>query len=173
ASAEIRAVACTRCSLGPIPAFEEALAHASGRWRLLCLGDVHFATEPFSAFLRHEESGRTSDACLLTGTDLVARAKSGSGAVLCEGPAVRAISYRIPQAHTATSLQPRRWSGSLFFREILLSDLRAHLAEYHSAPFEQWIQGAIERGAACTWLEAGDFVNVNSSEDYEFLTRIQ
>ena len=63
----------------------------------------------------------------------------------------------------------RRWSGSYFFREALVADLQSHLAEYRHSPFESWIQGSLDRGAVCTWVDAGPFVNVNSAEDYAFL----
>lgn len=151
----------------------------------MALADIHFvADDPFATF-RPSASGRLpADGCLLTGTDQLARDGKGSGAVRCEGVSVRAVSYRLPTSETDTdtdtdpmaSLRPqvtpvqRRWSGSYFFRESLLKDLQAHVAEYHHAPFESWIHGSIERGAVCTWADAGPFVNVNSAEDYAFLT---
>ena len=165
---ELKAVACTSCSRGPIPALAEALEHVSGCWRLLCLGDIHFTAEPFGEFVRG--NAVSFDGCLLTGTDQMASDGSGSGVVVCDGSFVRSIRYR-PIKSTGVSTTQRRWTGSYFFREELLADLRAHLADYQHAPFEDWIQRSIERGAVCAWMEAGNFVNVNSAEDYDFLRR--
>jgi NDP-sugar pyrophosphorylase family protein len=165
---ELKAVACTNCSLGPIPAMAEALEQVSGRWRLLCLGDIHFATEPFSEFVRG--NAVSVDGCLLTGTDQMASDGSGSGVVVCERSLVRSIHYRSIKAIDVSTTQ-RRWTGAYFFREELMEDLRAHVAEYRHAPLEDWILRSIERGAVCTWMEAGNFLNVNSAEDYDFLVR--
>jgi NDP-sugar pyrophosphorylase family protein len=164
---ELKAVACTSCSLGPIPAMAEALERVSGRWRLLCLGDIHLAAEPFGEFMRG--NAVSFDGCLLTGTDQ--KDGSASAAVICVGSLVQLVGYR-PIKSIGVSTSQRSWTGSYFFREELLADLRAHVAEYRHAPVEDWIHGSIERGATCTWMEAGNFVNVNSAEDYEFLTRM-
>ena len=177
----LTAVACTHCSLGPLPALAQALAFSQSSWRLLCLADVHFvAGDPFAAFRPSASGHLLADGCLLTGTDQLARDGKGSGAVRCEGGNVLAVSYRLPASETATNpmtslrskIAPvqRRWSGAYFFRESLLTDLQTHVTDYYHAPFESWIHGSLERGALCTWADAGTFVNVNSAEDYAFLT---
>ena len=168
--AALQAVASECCPLGPVPALADALGHISGDWRLVCLADVFFATEPFSAFIQSSGHHGSIDGCLLTGTDLMSREVTGSGAVMCVGAIVRAVSYRLSDLQETTRARSRRWSGSYFFRESLASKLQAQRTAYQLAPFENWIQGSLEEGAVCSWSDAGEFVNVNSAQDYEVLT---
>jgi NDP-sugar pyrophosphorylase family protein len=175
ADAVLSAVACPDCSLGPLPALAEALTHSTGRWRLLCLADIYFATDPFSGFMGElsRRGGKAIDGCLLTGSDQMAGNGngSGSGAVFSKGSIVQSVSYHVSESMAGAATAQRRWSGAFFFRESLVRDLIAHRFDYRHAPLENWVQGSIERGAVCSWMDVGEFVNVNSEEDYAFLTR--
>jgi NDP-sugar pyrophosphorylase family protein len=166
---DLKAISCPNSRGGPLPALQEALQSVSARWYLMCLADIFFDQAPFGAFASQLEDNKPFDGCLLTGTDLTSRNGCGTGAVACEGPVVRAISYRPFGPAQSIAGPSRRWSGSFFFRDKLVSDLSEHLGEYQQAPLENWVQGLLDRGAQCRWLEAGPFVNVNSVPDYQFL----
>jgi GTP:adenosylcobinamide-phosphate guanylyltransferase len=164
---ELKAVACTSCSLGPIPAMAEALERVSGRWRLLCLGDIHLA----GGTVRRVHARKRSVVRWLFVDWHRPKGRIGiSRRNLCR--IARAVGW-LPsnQVHRCFNIAAELDRFVLFSRGTSGGSPRTR-AEYRHAPVEDWIHGSIERGAICTWMEAGNFVNVNSAEDYEFLTRM-
>jgi len=165
----LKVVSCPNSFLGLLPALADVLSNISARRYLVCLGDIYFAQGPFGALTRDPEAKDLSAGCLLTGTDEMFNSGLGTGSVACEGADVGAISYQLLAPAHLQGRQPRRWTGTFFFREELKADLEQHLAGYGQAPFESWIQGLLDRGTRLQWRDAGSFVNVNSTADYQFL----
>jgi hypothetical protein len=138
-------------------------------WYLLCLGDIFFESPPFDSLAAMTDKAEHVDGCLLTGLDALIAAGEGTGFVAWDGSGVHAIAYKPGPDWSHAREGCRRWSGAFFFTATLAEDLVRHAATYHLAPLEQWVAGLLERGARCTWVEAGSFINVNSAEDHASL----
>ncbi|MDR5729774.1 MAG: NTP transferase domain-containing protein [Terriglobia bacterium] len=169
----LQAVSCSNSRLGLLPALADVLSTIPAQRFLVCLGDIYFARAPFRLLARAAAADEVSSGCLLTGTDEMSNDGSGTGSIACNGTEVCAISYQLQSSAQDRGEKPRRWTGTFFFRGELASDLKQHLAAYHQAPFENWIQGLLDRGTRLQWMDAGSFVNVNSAADYQFLTNRQ
>ncbi|MHA3771305.1 NTP transferase domain-containing protein [Verrucomicrobiota bacterium sgz303538] len=166
---KIHAVSCSNTQHGPLPALAEIAASLSAEWFLLCMADIFFQMRPYDNLTALVASQPDIDGFVITGADQMPVGGWGTGAVVCEGSSVRAISYRpfAPEQQLAGDI--RQWSGSFLFRASLIADLLERVDEYHGAPYEAWLQGLLDRGARCEWIDAGPFVNVNSTREYEFL----
>lgn len=165
----VRAIPCPSTQLGPLPALAEVLSGNSAEWCLLCMADISFEQAPYSGLSAILASHTDIDGFVITGTDEMPAEGRGTGAVACEGKIVRAISYRPLELEQQVAREIRQWSGSFLFRAGLIPDLLKHVGEYHGAPYENWLQGLLDRGSRCMWIDAGPFVNVNSMREYEFL----
>ena len=169
----LKAVSCANSSLGLLPALADVLSSMPAQRYLVCLGDIYFTRYPFGGLAPDFAAEGFSPGCLLTGTDEICPNGLGTGSVACAGSDVCAVSYRPLDSTLLQGRQLRCWTGTFFFCGELADDLREHLAEYGQAPFEDWIQGLLDRGARLRWLDAGPFLNVNSTAEYHFLTSRQ
>lgn len=166
---EVTAICCLDSRLGPVPALAEALSSVAASWYLVCLADIFFAHAPFASSLRALNEYAAINAWIVTGTDERSQDSSGTGFVECDGSVVRAVSNQPFRGEQLAGRQIRRWSGSFFFREEMLADLRHRSQQYRDTPLESWVQGLLDRQASCGHIDGGHFVNVNSMQDYQYL----
>lgn len=154
---DARVVACGNCSLGPLPALAEALAAGASEWRMLCLADIYFQTNPFMELRSKVVEQPGAQGWLFTGLD---ESKSRSGWLICNDSKVQAISYDpTPGANL-------RWTGAFLFHKTQIDYLTARAHDYAHKPFEVWIGDLIAAGNGFGWIDVGPFVNVNSLDDH-------
>ncbi|RYD71152.1 MAG: hypothetical protein EOP84_25390 [Verrucomicrobiaceae bacterium] len=134
------------------------------------MADIFFEQVPYDHLPSVVMNCPEFDGYLITGTDKMPAGNCGTGTVLCDRKSVRAISYIPFIAGQPLAEEIRQWSGSFLFRTDLIPDLLEHSREYHGMPYEAWLQGLLDRGARCAWIEGGPFINVNSAREYELLT---
>lgn len=168
ASKCVRAVSCVDCRLGPLPALAEVLSDVSSRQIWMCLADVYFTQSPFDRSPGNDEA-IDADGWLIIGRDEMLCDDGGTGFVSRDGMRIRGISYGPPTETVQANEEKLRWSGTFRFRSKLITHLRENLPQYVGAPLENWIQGLLTSDVHCAWKDAGGFVNVNASGDYQYL----
>lgn len=166
------AVASLACQKGPLPALADVLSRIDATYYLLCLADIYFFNNPFTDLKSITYNQYLPDGFLLAGNNVAAPNGSGTGFIYCQGNWVKGLSYRRFENDLDQPQMHLRWSGGFLFKNNLKRDFCSGPDAYGDAPFERWIQDIIEQKVICEYFDIGNFVNVNTLADYEFILQL-
>lgn len=137
---------------------------------LMCLGDIYFESNPYSALVDRFVDIGDRGAIVVHETTTKEAARRG-GLAFVDGGVTTGFAIAFSDAAQRFPGRPTLWSGATLFGSEIGSDLAAYLNDSASTLEEDFLNFTLAKGQQYSAVAGPNFVNVNSFDDFSAIIR--